>query len=211
MPSWIDKLSYKLRRIAIPGLMKYIVVTMGAVFILDLVFNYAVSDLLMFSLNAIMAGEVWRIISFIFLPFNSSPIFLIFTLYFYWMIGEALEREWGEARFNIFYLTGIIGTIVAGLITGYATNYYLNMSLFFAFAILYPNFEILLFFILPVKVKWLAWLNAAYFAYMLIVVSWPAKIALLVSLANIALFFYKDFSRRVHSLNRQRKWKNHFK
>ena len=199
-----------MRRLAIPSLMKYIVICMGAVFVLDFIFNGLLSGLLAFSRAAILQGQVWRILSFIFIPVDNSPIFIIFTLYFYWMIGESLEREWGTARFNLFYLIGIIGTIIAGLITGYATNFFLNMSLFFAFAILFPNMELLLFFILPVKVKWLGYLNAAYFAFMLIVSSWPARIALLVSLANIALFFWPDVRNQIVNFRRRQQWRNHF-
>jgi hypothetical protein len=211
MNTWMTKAASKLKRLAIPNLMKYIVICMGAVFVLDLVFSGRLSDYLVFSKTAIWQGEVWRLITFVFLPLNSSIIFIVFSLYFYWLIGSALEREWGEAKFNLFYLTGIVGTIVAGLITGYATNYYLNLSLFFAFAILFPNFELLLFFILPVKVKWLAYLDAAFFVYMLVISGWPERIALLVSVANIILFFQKDARRRIANIRRKRQWKNHFR
>jgi len=83
--------------------------------------------------------------------------------------------------------------------------------LFFAFAILFPEFELRLFFILPVKVKWLAYLNAAFFAYELIVSSWPARIALLVAVANIILFFWHDFINRINNLRRQRQWRQNFR
>ena len=211
MRNWIDKVASKMRRIAVPGLMKYIVISMGAVFVLDLLFAGMLSSLLAFSRAGIMAGQVWRVISFVFIPINSSPLFIVFALYFYWMIGGALENEWGVARFNLFYLTGIVGTIVAGLITGFATNHYLNLSLFFAFAILFPNVELRLFFILPVKVKWLAYVNAAYFAWQLIVSTWPMRAALLVSVANIALFFWPDFYNRIKNARRRREWRNHFR
>lgn len=211
MGNWLDRLAYKLRRFAIPSLMKYIVISMGAVFVMDLLFAGRLSALLVFSRTAIMAGQVWRLLSFIFIPIASSPLFIVFVLYFYWMIGEALEREWSVAKFNLFYLTGVVGTIIAGLIMGFATNHYLNMSLFFAFAILYPNVELRLFFILPVKVKWLAWINAAYFAWQLIVSTWPMRVALLVSLANIALFFWPDLMNRIKNAQRRRQWRSHFR
>lgn len=206
-----DKLASKMRRQAIPSLMKYIVICMGAVFVLDIIFNGLLSKYLLFSRAAIWGGQLWRLVSFIFIPINSSLLFIIFTLYFYWLIGEALERQWGAPRFNLFYLTGIIGTIIAGLITGFATNYFLNLSLFFAFAILFPDFELRLFFVLPVKVKWLAYLDAAYFAYMLIISSWPQRIALLVSVATIVLFFQKDARNRIVNIQRKREWRKHFR
>ncbi len=211
MSTWIDKLSRKIQKIAIPSLMKYIVIIMGAVFVLDILFVGMMSQFLFFSRPAIMAGQIWRVISFIFLPINSSMIFIIFALYFYWFIGESLESEWGYAKFNLFYITGIIGTIIAGLITGFATNHYLNMSLFFAFAVLYPEFQVRLFFILPVKVKWLGYINAAYFLFEFVVSSWPRRIALLVSVANIILFFEGDVRRRINNTKRQREWRKHFR
>lgn len=208
---WYDKLTRRIQRLAISSLMKYLVICMGAVFVLDLFFANQLSSLLMFSRAAIMEGQIWRIITFIFIPISRSPIFVVFVLYFYWMIGEALEQEWGTAKFNLFYLIGILGTIIAGMITGFATNHYLNLSLFFAFAILFPNFQIRLFLVLPVKVSWLAYFNAAYFAYMLIVSSWPQRVALLVSVANIILFFQRDVRNRISQYKRRRQWRNNFR
>ncbi|NLW10595.1 MAG: hypothetical protein GX028_01085 [Clostridiaceae bacterium] len=211
MNNWIDKASRRISKIAVPSLMKYIVITMGAVYVLDMIFQNLLSSLLVFNLPAIMSGQVWRVITFIFLPINSSPIFIIFALYFYYMIGEALESSWGYAKFNLFYIVGIIGTILAGLLTGFATNHFLNMSLFFAFAILYPEFEVRLFFILPIKVKWLAYVNAAYFLFQFIFSTWPQRIALLISVANIILFFHGDVIRRIKNNKRQREWRRQFK
>lgn len=211
MRDLLDRLSRKLERIAVQSLMKYIVIGMGIVFFLDIIFSGAFSQLLMFSKTGIMSGQIWRLISFIFVPPPSSPLFIIFALYFYWMIGEALEGAWGTARFNLFYIIGILGTILSGLITGYASNQYLNLSLFIASAILYPDFELLLFFILPIKVKWLAIIDAAFFAWSLIVSRWPERIALLVSLVNIALFFGPDLYNRIYNWRRRRQWRNYFR
>jgi hypothetical protein len=211
MTTLLDKMANRLRRFGIRGLMKYIVISMGAVFVMDLIFNNQLSAYISFDKAAILSGQVWRLISFIFVPISASPFFIIFVLYFYWMIGEALEQEWGVAKFNLFYLIGIVGTIAAGMITGYASNFYLNLSLFFAFAILFPNFELYIFFIVRVKVKWLAYLDAAFFAYSLVVSGWPERIALLVSLANIALFFWHDVYRRIINIRRARQWRSHFR
>ena len=211
MNRWYDVLANKLRRFAIPSLMKYLVICMGAVFLMDLFFMGQFRSYLWFSRPAIYSGQIWRLISFIFIPISASPLFIVFVLYFYYMIGEALEREWGVAKFNLFYLIGILGTIIAGLITGFATNHYLNMSLFFAFAILFPEVQIRLFFVLPVKVKWLGYLNAAYFAYLLISSGWPQRLALLVSVANIILFFQNDVRRQIGNTRKRREWKNYFR
>lgn len=211
MIMWFDRLSNRIRRFAIPSLMKYIVIGMGAVYLLDFILLGRLETLLAFSRPAVFSGQVWRLISFVFIPPSASMLFILFALYFYWMIGEALEREWGDAKFNLFYLIGMLGTIGAGLITGYATNTYLNLSLFFAFAILYPEFELLLFFVLPVKMKWLAYLDAAYFVYLLIISRWPQRIALIVAIANILLFFTPSISNLIRNERRRRQWRNNFR
>lgn len=144
--------------------MMIIVFGMAAVYLFDLLFypvnHISLSSLLAFDRSAILRGQIWRIVTFVFIPPNSSPFFIFLSLYFYWLIGSSLENQWGAFRFNVFYLCGVIGTMLFGFITGYATNYYLNLSLFFAFALIFPDFQLMLFFILPVKVKYLALLDA---------------------------------------------------
>jgi len=205
------RLEFKFRRYAVRNLMTIIVFGMAAVFILEM-FMPAMGLTLAFNLvfvkTLIAQGQIWRLISFIFIPPPAgSEIFIILAIYFYWFIGQMLENEWGSFKFNVFYITGIIGTILSGLITGFAINYYLNMSLFFAFAILYPNLQLRLFFLIPIKAKYLGYLNAALFLYDLITVNWQAKVALLVALLNIALFFGGDFINMLKQAYRRAKWK----
>jgi len=106
------------------------------------------------------------------LPVNANNIFfLILSLYFYYWIGNLLEREWGTPKFTLYYLSGMVLSVLTGLIVYFTGGtgiiygaFYINLSMFFAFAVLYPDLQILLFFVIPVKVKWLAWLDAALFA-----------------------------------------------
>ena len=195
----LKKLEYKLAPYAVRNLMTVIIGAMVIVYIA----NFAVAasgaeqslySYLIFDRAAIAAGQVWRVFTFIFMPPQTSLIFIIFALYFYWMMGSALEREWGALRFNVFYLVGIIGAIAAGLITGIATNSYLNMSLFLAFAAFYPNYTVMIFFILPVKVKWLAYIDLALLVYMFILNGWGGRCAILFSLVNVVIFFWRDMA-----------------
>jgi hypothetical protein len=169
---------------------------------------------MVFSRGEIFSGQVWRVIAFILIPPGSSLIFIFFALYFYYLIGNSLEREWGAFRFNVYYLVGVLGTIAAGLITGYASNFYLNMSLFFAFAALYPNFQVLVFFVLPVRIKYLAYLDAAYFVYMLVMSDWSGRAAIIAALINFLIFFGPDFTRiarnRIRSLRARRQFRNQY-
>lgn len=213
--SLLDKAQRKLGRYAIANLMNYIVLGMGVVFVMDM-FMYPftrvrISSLLAFSLPQILRGQIWRLVSFVFIPPNASLLFILFALYFYWLIGTTLEHQWGRFRFNAYYLCGMAGTILSGLLTGYATNHYLNLSLFLAFAILYPDFEVMLFFILPVKMKWLAILDAVVLVLSALGQGLVGWIALFFSLLNVALFFGRDLVDLGKSAYRRYKWRQNWR
>lgn len=210
----LDRLQWKFGRFAISNLMYYIVAGMAVVFVMDLVVfpasNFSLYNLLAFDRDAVFHGQIWRIISFVLIPPDSSIIFIVFSLYFYWLIGSALENQWGAFKFNVFYFCGAICTMVVGLITGYATNYYLNMTLFLAFAIVYPNFQVLLFFCIPIKVKFLAIVDALVLAVSFYYSGWSGRIALLVAIANIILFFWHDFIDSIKAYKRRRQWQKNW-
>ena len=206
---YLDKLERKFRRFAIPNLMLYIVLGMGVFYIANMILTtnpdnkVDLYSMIYFDRDKIMHGEVWRVISFVLMPPKYMIIFTVFALYFYWMIGEVIERNWGSLKFNAYYFTGIIGCIIAGFITGYTSNLYLNLSLFIAFAILFPNEEIRLSFLIPIKMKWLAIADGVLLVYQFIVGSFDERIYLLFSVANILLFFGKElFSACYYTIRR---------
>ncbi|KPU45747.1 hypothetical protein OXPF_09810 [Oxobacter pfennigii] len=189
---WLDNLERKYGRYSIRNLTMYIVGLNGAVFLLML-FNNSIVSKLMLIPSMVLRGEVWRLITYILIPPSASVLFIFFTLYFYYMVGTALEQSWGSFRLNVYYLIGMLGTTIAAFITGAGTTgVYLNLSLFLAFAQLYPNFEILVFFILPVKIKYLAWLNWVYIAYTVLIEPVHLKLAAIVSVINFFIFFWDD-------------------
>ena len=100
--------------------------------------------------------------------------------------------------------------MIAGFITGGATNTYLNMSLFLAFALIYPDFQILLL-ILPIKIKWLALIDAAMLLLMLLTDTWAGRLALLLSMANLALFFWRDGYQTIKNAYRRYQWKKNWR
>ena len=122
-------------------------------------------------------------------------------------MGSALESQWGTFKFNMYYLTGIVATIITGILVGGATNVYLNLTLFLAFAILNPDFQIMLFFILPIKVKYIAILDAVILTYSFVVSSWQYKLILLVAVANLVLFFGENLFMRIKQMYRRYKIK----
>lgn len=195
----IDRFCYKHPRFGIPNLMLYMIIGNALVYILDEFSSYTFSSIISFYLPAIARGEIWRLITFIFVPeSHSNFLFFALTLYFYYFIGSALEREWGSGKFTVFYLLGVVLNIVVGLFTGYANMFYVNMSLFFAFASLYPDLQFLLFFIIPVKAKWLAWIDAAFFALMILTNlfsgNWPGALLAVVAILNYLIFFWDSLS-----------------
>lgn len=188
--NFLNRLERRMGRHYIQNLMKYLCLAMLGVFILDyLPLARSASDFLSFNRTLILRGEIWRLITFIFLPPSGSIVWIIFNLYFYFFLGTSLENHWGSARFNLFYALGIVGGIISGFITGVTTNFYLNTSLVLAFAVLYPEMEFMLFFVLPVKAKWMGMFWGAYLIYQLITVPWSMKLALVFSMLPFVMFF----------------------
>ena len=168
----VDLFCYKHPRFGVNNLMLYIVFGTLAVWLLGAMDTTGmIESYFAFDAAAVLRGQVWRIITFVFIP-QSSGLWLFLFLYFYYFVGSTLEREWGPGRFTIYYLTGMLMTIIYGFITYFVTgrsyfmtSNYINLSMFFAFATLFPDNVVLLFFIIPIKMKWLAVLDALYFVY----------------------------------------------
>lgn len=174
--SWLNKLERKFGRYAIPNLIVYLIGAYSIGFVLNMVFP-SVLNYLNFQPYYIFHGQIWRIVTWIFMPTDSNIIFLVIMMMFYYQLGTALERAWGTFRFNAYIIGGILLTEAASLIV-YAVIYaafgqavafstssimgqmistnYINMSIFLAFATLYPDMQVLLYFIIPIKMKWMA-------------------------------------------------------
>lgn len=189
----LDKLERKIGRFAIRNLMLYIIVMNVAAFFFIYTAPEMQSKLALWP-SLIKQGEIWRLITFVAFPPTFSPIFLAFALYLYYMIGNTLEHQWGSFKFNVYYFLGILGIIASAFISNsvISSAFYLNLSLFLAFARLYPNYTLMIFFVLPVKMKWLAWFNWALFALQLIMGTTAQRAAIIATLINYFIFFGKD-------------------
>jgi hypothetical protein len=211
----IDKFSLTHRRFGIRRLMLYFVIGYGVVYLIAAMdTTKTFLGLIYFDPSLIIRGEIWRLVTWIFFPAGGSvlsPTSLLFTalmLYFYYFIGSTLEREWGTPKFNIYYIIGVLLNIIYGftvwLITG--SDFYfrlspldasfLNLSMFFAFAVFYPDQRVLFFFVIPIKIKWLALLDAVYFMYIiianLIAGSYFYALLPIVAVLNFFLFCFDD-------------------
>ncbi|MDA8099109.1 MAG: hypothetical protein M0042_05730 [Nitrospiraceae bacterium] len=189
----LDKLERKFRNLAIPNITLYIVIGQAFFYIASYAGQLEVSRMFLIP-SRVMQGEWWRLIAFVLIPPATSIIFVFFGLYFFYLMGSALEGRWGAFRYNAFLLTGYLLTVAVAFLQPYgaATNVFLGASVFLAFAHLYPEFTIYIFFILPVKIKWLALITWIGYAVSLIFGDWQTRIFVLASIGNYFLFFGRD-------------------
>ena len=195
---WLDQLERRFHFVAIPEFPLFIVTANGLIYLMAQ-FQPVFVDRLLLDPAAVRSGEWWRLLTFLFVPALMRPLFFVFWLLFLYQISEALENAWGEFRFFFFYLLGAAVTAIAALVLlkEPAGNSFLNISLFLAFATLFPDFELLLFFILPIKVKYLAYFTWFTVALSFVVGSFVPRVTIGASLFNYALFFGADLGRSV--------------
>ena len=197
--TWLDRFCARHPRFGISNLMAYIAIANVALAVLDTfsMGGISLSSMLYFSRDAILHGQVWRLVTFALVPESSGLFYAAVGAYFYYWIGSTLEREWGTAKFNVFYFAGIALNVIYGMVFGYASMHYVNLSLFFAFATLFGDMQVLFFFIIPLKVKWLAWVDAALFAWSflsnLLVGNYLLAFLPVVAILNYFIFFWQDF------------------
>ena len=187
--SWLDKLERRLGFLGIPGLIRIVIGFTALVWAL-MWLNPNFRSALDLDPARIRHGEVWRLVTYIFIPQTQSPLWIIFALWFLWWIGEGLEQAWGAFRLSLYFFAGMIGTTAAAFFFGARfSNSMLYASLFFAFARFYPDQVIYLLFILPVKIKWVAWVSGFFFLFGFVVGSGSYRMALVAALSNYVIFF----------------------
>ncbi len=188
MERLLARLDRSLGRFAIQRLTTYIVGGMAIVFVLA----YARPDILGYlTLDPARAPrEPWRFVTYLFIPTSTRLFWILFSLYWTWLVGTNLESEWGAFKLNVYYLLGAVGTTAAAWITKEPQgNFWLNTSLFFAFATIFPNYEILLFFVVPIRVKWLALVTVGLLVFFCIDGDMGTRAAIAVAFGNYLLFF----------------------
>ena len=207
----VERFAYQHPRFGIPHLMRYLVGGNVIVWLLCLILKSDVQirlmSLMAFDAQAIFHGQLWRLVSFLFIPISGRSLLALLAFYFYYWMGDLLEQYWGTPHLNIYVLLGWLFTVVFGLLVylisgnpgNGITGFYLYMSMFFAVATLFPDTQVLLFMIIPVKMKWLAIANAALFAFQM-VVNWsafPVNLLPLVATLNYLVFFGAELWRRL--------------
>ena len=204
----IDRFCARHPRFGISNLMLYIVIAQAAVYVLDLVMGGTLTGYwLPFHRELILHGQIWRLVSFVFIPSATSPFYLLMGCYFYYWIGQTLERTWGTAKFNLFYLCGVVLSVIMGMVVGYTEISYVNLSIFLIIATLYGDMQVLLFFVVPIKMKWMALIDVV-----LIVVDvigyaraglWIFALVPLASFVNYFIFTWPFWSYKLGIVKRQ--------
>ena len=189
-----ERFCFKHRDKGIPNLMLYISLGTGLVYLFTFALqNPILYDYLCFDREAILRGQVWRLLSYVLTDYDSNMVLMLVSLVCYYSLGRAMENAWGTCRFTLFYLCGVLMMDVYCMIFGgVASPYYLNLSLFLGYATLYPNAQFLLFFIIPVKAWIFALVDLAMVLFGLIMYPFPTNLFSVISLANYFLFFGKD-------------------
>lgn len=220
----MSKFEKKFGRYAIPNLTLILILSYVAGYVIELLGSAAGVNLLGYlTLDPyrILHGQIWRLVTWVIVPPESLGIFTVIMLYFYYSLGTTLERTWGTYRYNVYIFSGILFTVVGSFLCmgvvylmygslpteiassyfysgSYAfSTYYINLSIFLAFAATYPDMQVLLMFVIPVKVKWMGILDAVLMLYYVIKGGVFTKFAIIASLLNFVLYFYRMHRSRI--------------
>lgn len=194
----LDSLERRLGRWAIPGVTLYLVFFQSLCFVFIMV-RPTFADHLGLIPSRVLHGEPWRVITFLLEPGSRSPLWVLFKLYFFYFMGTALEANWGAFRYNLYLLIGWLATILLSFLQPdvAATNAFIGVSVFLAFAYLWPDFQIRLFFILPIRVKWLALVSWIGIGLTFLIGPTPMmRILAFVPVLNFLLFFGRSLLKR---------------
>lgn len=209
MKNWLDKMERRFGRYAIRNLTMYLL----AGYAIGYLLSFTMPQLLTyFTLEPalILKGQVWRLLSWVIIPPNDNIIFVIFMMLLYYSLGNTLESYWGAFRYNVYIFSGILFTVIGafivngliGGITGFGSlysTYYINMSIFLACASIMPDYQLLLYGIIPIKMKWLAILDVVLLAVDAVQGGLIIRIVIIASLLNFIIFFFCNRNLRGHS------------
>jgi hypothetical protein len=201
MDRWLARLERRLGGYAPHNLTWWIVGLSGLVYLL-LYLKPELSGVLAFDRDAVASGEIWRLVTFLFLPWQTGrggldPLWTLFALWFLYFVGSSLEAEWGSFKFDVYYFVGALCTIAAAFLFGAVTNFYLNMSLVLAAATMFPNVQIQIFLVIPARMKWLGLLTGGFLAYLFVLGSPPIRAGIAAAMVNYLLFFAAPLAKRM--------------
>ncbi len=193
---FLDKLERKYGKYAIRNLPAIMIALYAAGYLIYFLAPGLLSYL-MLRPSLILRGQVWRLVTWLIVPPSSPDLFTVIMLYFYFSVGRTLERTWGDFRFNVYIISGILFTVIGAFLLyfgahteGYFSTYYINMSIFLALALTYPDIEVLLYFLIPIKMKWLGLVYGVLIILSIFQTDWAGRVAIVMSLLNFVIFFF---------------------
>lgn len=217
----IDKLERKFGRFGIPNLTIYII----ACYVVGYILVYTAPQVLSYlslDVRMILKGQIWRLVTWVIYPPTTSDFiwFLLAILFFYYPIGTSLERTWGSFRYTLYIFSGIVFTVIGAFLLYFITGgivvidgipyllggsifstYYISLSVFLAYAMCYPDMQLLLMFVIPIKMRWMAVVYGAIIIFDMINYirsgNWFLAVPIITSFLNFLLFFLgtRDISR----------------
>ena len=189
-----DRFCFRHRDKGIPNLMMYIALGSALVYIINMIDKtYTLYNILCFDRTAILQGQIWRLFTYPLVFDMGGLLYTAIGLICYYSLGRAIENSWGTFRFNLFYFTGMLLMNIYCMIFGCsASTDYLNLSLFLAYATMYPDAQFLFLFIIPVKARIFALLDLLLMVFGLVMYPFPYNLFSVIALANYFLFFGKD-------------------
>ena len=232
----LNKMERRFGKYAVPHLINYLLMGYGIGYLLYLLQNITgytfLSMMTLEPFRVIHGFQFWRIITWVMIPPFSMRSFMdlffaLIMIYLYWQLGTVLEAQWGTFRFNLYIWGGVLFTLIGSflfygislLVTGiepqnigaYISTGYINMSIFLAFAMSFPEMKVYLYFIIPIKMKWMAIVYAVITVYQLLVYPWGARVAIINSLLNFVILFFSTRNyrsidpREIHRKNEYRR------
>ncbi|RGY97598.1 hypothetical protein [Clostridium sp. AM58-1XD] len=219
--SFFSKMERKFGRYAIPNLMNYIVGMYVVGMVLQMLNPSFYIQYLALDASAILRGQIWRIVTFMIWPPFNNPVSNLIMIYLYYSLGMTLERVWGAFRFNVYFFMGVLGHVLAAVIgfvffhqLWYLNTEYLNLSLLFAFAATFPDLQFMLYFIIPIKAKWIALIYGVLALQGLLLGTAATRIAIVLSLLNFIIFWLmtRNYSKvNPKEIKRKREFKTQIK
>ena len=199
---FIERFCYKHPYFGVKNLMLYVSVANVGFWILGAI-NPVLLGYLSFNPALILRGQIWRLVTFALYP-PSSGLLAFIVFYFYYWIGSTLEQYWGTPQFNIYFFSGIVFTVIYGFVVYFITGVpfavtaeYIYLSMFFSFAVLFPDMQVLLFFLIPIKIKYLAYLDAAFFLFGVLTTPFPFDLLPVVAVLNFLIFCGGELFRAI--------------
>ena len=220
---FMNKLERKLSKYAVSNLTMYLIFGYVAGYVISRLAP-GMLNFLILDPNQVLHGQVWRLVTWVLIPPSTqSVLFYAIMMLFYYQLGINLERTWGVFRYNVYIFGGILYTVIGAVVTwlimsamygnaeimgilvgSQVSTYYICMSIFLAFAVCYPNMQVMLYFIIPIKMKWMAYVYALLMVLDLVQSTWPRRIVMVMSLLNFGIFFlstrdlYRYSPKEVH-------------